>query len=191
MSLFDLISTKETDRSEVNNETNTNPNAPAAKVVPFPTGSAKSNHFLHGSRLKGDIVVTCDLELSGEVVGNISSKENSSIFMKGSCKGNIETAGGNVHLEGELSEGNIRAGGDVHVTGKFFGGSIIAGGKCYINGEVTGTLEATDIEIGPDAKFQGEIHYRGSLSIIKGAQVQSKLTQCLVEAKPEPIKVRA
>ena len=108
---------------------------PVVRVSPAPK---KANSILKGSRLKGDILVTCDLELSGEILGNITARDSSSVCIKGSCKGNIETLSGNVQIEGEMIGGNISAGGDVHITGKFLGGSVIAGGKCYIDGEFSG-----------------------------------------------------
>ncbi|NBX77219.1 MAG: polymer-forming cytoskeletal protein [Proteobacteria bacterium] len=153
---------------------------PVLRVSPAPK---KINSILKGSRLKGDILVTCDLELSGEILGNITARESSSVWIKGSCKGNIETLSGNVQIDGEMIEGNISAGGDVHITGKFLGGSVIAGGKCYIDGEFSGKIEATDIEIGPNAKIKGQLHYREGLSILRGAKVSGALNP--LEASPK------
>jgi len=45
------------------------------------------NTILRGSKLTGNINVTCDLELSGDVEGNITSEQDSSIVIKGSCRG--------------------------------------------------------------------------------------------------------
>lgn len=55
------------------------------------------NTILKGSKLIGDINITCDLELSGDVKGNITSEKNSNIVIKGTCNGNIETKEGNVN----------------------------------------------------------------------------------------------
>jgi hypothetical protein len=147
---------------------------PILRVSPTPK---KINSILKGSRLKGDILVTCDLELSGEILGNITARDSSSVCIKGSCRGNIETLSGNVQVEGEMIEGNISAGGDVHITGKFVGGSVVAGGKCYVDGEFSGKIEATDIEIGSNAKLNGELNYREGLSVLKGAKVSGALNQ--------------
>lgn len=151
----------------------------------------KLNSILKGSRLKGDISVTCDLELSGEILGNITAKESSSVCIKGSCRGNIETPGGNVQIEGEIIEGNITAGGDVHITGKFLGGVVVAGGRCYIDGEFSGKVEATDIELGANAQMTGELNYREQISIVKGAKVSGALNRCVPLARAELVKSAA
>ena len=62
------------------------------KDVPVrPSGTAvrssSVNKILKGSKLTGDINVTCDLELSGDVEGNITSMQNSNILIKGSLQG--------------------------------------------------------------------------------------------------------
>lgn len=145
-------------------------NAPSIPVLP-----SKANTILRGSSLHGDIQVTCDLELSGDIQGNITSKENSSICIKGSCKGSVETVGGNVQIEGELVGGNIKAGGDVEITGKFMGGNIVAGGRCFIDGEFSGKIEAAEIEIGPKAVISGEFYYREGFSVAKGAQITGQM----------------
>ena len=95
--------------------------------------SKKINTILKGSKLTGDINVTCDLDLSGEVEGNINSEQNSNIAIKGICKGNIRTREGNVDIEGELLNGDITSGGDVKISGKFNGGTVKAKGKIYVN----------------------------------------------------------
>jgi cytoskeletal protein CcmA (bactofilin family) len=144
----------------------------------------KTNTILRGSSLQGDIQVTCDLELSGDIQGNITSKENSSIRIKGSCKGSIETAGGNVQIEGELVGGNIKAGGDVEVTGRFLGGNIFAGGRCFIDGEFNGKIEAAEIEIGPQAIINGDFYYRENFSVAKGAQITGLMRKEEVASQP-------
>lgn len=154
------------------------------RVTPAPK---KLNSILRGSQLKGDILVTCDLELSGEILGNITARDSSSVCIKGSCRGNIETPGGNVQIEGEIIEGNIIAGGDVHITGKFLGGSVVAGGRCYIDGEFVGKVEATDVELGSNAQMKGELNYREGISIIKGAKISGSLNQSAPLAKPEVV----
>lgn len=148
----------------------------------------KLNTILRGSRLTGDILVTCDLELSGEILGNITAKDNSSICIKGSCRGSIETPSGNVQIDGEMVEGDITAGGDVHITGKFIGGSVVAGGRCYIDGEFIGRIEANDIEIGSNAQMKGEFNYREGLSIIKGAKIAGSLNQAPALPKSEVLE---
>jgi cytoskeletal protein CcmA (bactofilin family) len=151
--------------------------APPKLPEASPPSSKKLNSILRGSRLTGDILVTCDLELSGEILGNVTARDNSSICIKGNCRGSVETPGGNVQIEGEIIEGNITAGGDVHITGRFIGGTVLAGGKCYVDGEFLGRIEANDIEIGTNAQMKGEFSYREGLSIQKGAKVTGILNQ--------------
>ena len=155
------------------------------------------NTILKGSKLTGNIHVTCDLELSGDVEGNIISEQNSNITIKGKCKGNIETKGGNVVIEGELLDGNITAGADVRVTGDFNGGEVKAKGRITVNGGFNGRLEANEIEIGSNAHGKGELFYKETISIAKGAKIEAQISQTqqelkLVkdapEKKPEPVK---
>ncbi len=72
------------------------------------------------------MIITRDLEVTGDYEGDITSAENSNIFIKGNCKGNIRTKGGSVEIEGGMTGGDIVAGGYVKVTGKFHGGKIQA-----------------------------------------------------------------
>lgn len=137
----------------------------------------KINTILKGSKLTGDININYDLELSGEVEGNISSEQNSNIVIKGVCKGNITTKEGNVEIEGELLKGDISAGGDVKITGKFNGGMVKAKGKITAHGEFTGKFESNEIEIGPNARGKGELLYKEYISIAKGAQIEAKISQ--------------
>ena len=152
------------------------------KDVPIkPSESAVSNlrlnKILKGSKLIGDINVTCDLELSGDVEGNITSLHDSNILIKGVCKGNIETKDGSVDIEGELNGGNITAGKDVTISGKFNGGEIRTAGKIFIDGEFNGKLEGNDVEIGPNSIGKGEIFYKEHISISRGAKVDVKISQ--------------
>jgi cytoskeletal protein CcmA (bactofilin family) len=152
------------------------------KDVPIrPSESAVTNSsvnkILKGSKLLGDINITCDLELNGDVEGNITSMKGSNILIKGLCKGNIETKEGSVDIEGELSSGNITAGKDVKITGKFNGGEVQAVGKIFIDGEFNGKLEGNEIEIGPNSVGKGEIFYKEYISISKGAKVDVQISQ--------------
>ena len=152
------------------------------KDVPVrPSGTAvrspSVNKILKGSKLTGDINVTCDLEVSGDVDGNITSMKNSNILVKGVCKGNIETKEGSVDIEGELSGGNITAGKDVKISGKFNGGEVKAVGKIFIDGEFNGKLEGNDIEIGANSRGKGEIFYKEFISISRGAKVDVQISQ--------------
>jgi cytoskeletal protein CcmA (bactofilin family) len=151
--------------------------------------SSNVNKILKGSKLTGDINVTCDLEVSGDVDGNITSLQESNILIKGVCKGNIETREGSVDLEGELHSGNIMAGKDVKISGKFNGGEVKAAGKIFVNGEFKGKLEGNDIEIGANASGNGEIYYKEYISISRGAKVNVQITQAkeaLKEVKTTP-----
>jgi len=147
------------------------------------------NKILKGSKLVGDIIVTCDLELSGDVEGNITSTQKSNILIKGVCKGNIETKEGSVNIEGELRGGNITAGKDVKISGKFNGGEVKALGKIFVDGEFSGKLEGNDIEIGANSSGKGEIFYKEYISISRGAKVDVHISQtkeALTEVKTPP-----
>lgn len=145
--------------------------------------SDETNTILKGSKLIGDINISYDLELSGEIEGNIRSDKDSDIVIKGICKGNIETREGSVTIEGELKEGNISAGSNVVISGKFSGGEIKADGKIQINGEFSGKLTANEIEIGSSSAGKGELLYRENVSIAKGAKVEVQISQTQKELK--------
>ncbi len=149
----------------------------AAKPLDTKSSHANVNKILKGSKLTGDINLTCDLELSGDVEGNIRSAQDSNILIKGTCKGNIETAGGSVDIDGELMSGNISAGSNVKISGKFNGGEVRAKGKVYVNGEFNGKLEGNEIEIGPNAIGKGELLYKENISISKGAKVEVHISR--------------
>ena len=138
--------------------------------------NSKVNTILKGSKLTGDINVTCDVELSGDIEGNIKAVQNSKIVIKGTCNGMVEAREGSVYIEGELKGGNIIAGNNVNISGKFSGGEIKAK-KIYINGEFSGKLEGDEIEIGPGAQGNGEIRYKEYISISKGAQVEAQISR--------------
>ena len=145
----------------------------------------RTNTILKGSKMTGDITISSDLELSGDVEGSIRSLGDSNIVLKGNCKGNIETKEGSVNLEGSLEGGNITAGKEVRITGKFNGGEIKAKNKIYIDGEFNGRLEANEIEIGPSAFGKGELHYKDVISIAKGAKVNVQIGQLQSEVKAD------
>jgi len=163
--------------------------APEIKEQPVVTGKVENkksdsvNKILKGSKLSGNINVTCDMELSGDVEGNITSDKDSSIVIKGSCKGNIETKGGSVIIDGQLSEGNIIAGRDVTISGKFDGGEIRAKGRVYVNGAFNGKLEGNEVELGPKANGKGEIAYIENISIAKGATIEVQISRGQKELK--------
>ena len=144
---------------------------------------SETNTILKGSKLIGDINITCDLELTGEIEGNITSDLNSNIAIKGSCKGSIYTKEGNVVIDGELNNGNITAGNNVKISGKFNGGEVKAKGKIYINGEFSGKLEANEIEVGPGASGKGELIYKESISIAKGSHIEGQISRMQEELK--------
>jgi len=165
--------------------------SPTAASLPKASSRvSNSNTILKGSKLVGDINVTCDLELSGDIEGNITSEQDSKIVIKGTCKGNIETREGDVTIDGELLQGNIVAGSNVTIYGKFNGGEVTAKEKITVNGEFNGKLEGREIEIGPGAKGKGEIFYSEYISIARGASVECEIHKMpnelkLVKTKPE------
>ncbi len=142
------------------------------------------NAICKGSKVTGNMVVSQDLQMNGDLEGNITAENNASIFIKGTCKGNIDAKGGSVEIEGELSGGNINAGGHVKVTGKFLGGKIQAKDNIHINGEFTGSLESKEVELGSAARGKGEILYKETLCIQKGAKVEGKVTRAEAERMP-------
>lgn len=146
-----------------------------------PIKSKTKNTILKGNKLIGDINVTCDLELSGEIVGNITSEKNSNILIKGICKGNITTREGSIEIEGELKEGNITAGNNIKISGKFDGGEVKAQGRIIINGAFNGKIEANEIEIGPEAQGTGELFYKDYISISKGANIEGQICKLPAE----------
>jgi cytoskeletal protein CcmA (bactofilin family) len=150
----------------------------------------RTNAILKGSTLVGNIKIAQDLELTGDVEGNIPSDEDSHIVIKGACRGNIKTRGGSVEIEGEMSEGDIAAGGYVRITGTFRGGKVEAGEKIYINGEFSGTLQSREIEVGPEARGKGELLYKDSVSVHKGAKIEGQIIRVQgekKEVKPAPV----
>jgi cytoskeletal protein CcmA (bactofilin family) len=144
------------------------------------------NTICKGSKVTGNMVVSQDLQMNGDIEGNITAENNASIFIKGTCKGNIDAKGGSVEIEGEMSGGNISAGGYVKVTGKFLGGKIQAKDKIHINGEFTGSLESNEVELGAAARGKVEILYRETLCIQKGAKMEGKITRAEAERMPGP-----
>ena len=135
------------------------------------------NALCKGSKVTGNMVVSQDLHMNGDIEGNITAENNASIFIKGTCKGNIEAKGGSVEIEGEMSGGNISAGGYVKVAGKFLGGKIQAKDKIHINGEFSGSIESNEVELGAAARGKGEILYKEVLCIQKGAKMEGKVTR--------------
>jgi cytoskeletal protein CcmA (bactofilin family) len=129
------------------------------------TDKRKTNNIIKGSKVTGDISVSCDLVVSGNVVGNITALEDSNVVIKGSCKGNIETRRGDA--------------------GKFTGGEVKAGGKIYVNCEFTGRLEGNEIEIGAHAHIRGELFYKEFITISRGAKVEVHLSRIEKESKGE------
>jgi len=142
------------------------------------------NAICKGSKITGNMVVSQDLQMNGEIEGNITAENNASIFIKGTCKGDIDAKGGSVEIEGEMSGGNISAGGHVKVTGKFLGGKIQAKDKIHINGEFTGSLESNEVELGPAARGKGEIMFKEAICIQRGAQMEGKVTRSETERMP-------
>ncbi len=141
------------------------------------------NTIFKGSKVIGNMVISQDLQMNGDLEGNITADNNASIFIKGAYKGNIDAKGGSVEIEGVMSGGNISAGGYVKVTGKFLGGKIQAKDKIHINGEFTGSLESNEVELGAAARGRGEILYKETLCIQKGAKMEGKVTRTGAEAE--------
>src|SRR5512143_488855 len=142
------------------------------------------NIISKGSKINGNMVVSQDLQMNCDIEGNITAENNASIFIKGTCKGNIDAKGGSVEIDGEMSGGNISAGGYVNVTGKYLGGKIKAKDKIHINGEFTGNLESNEVELGPAARGKGEILYKEAICIQRGAKIEGKITRIEPERMP-------
>jgi len=144
------------------------------------------NIISKGSKVTGNMIVSQDLQMNGDLEGNITAENNASIFIRGLYKGNIDAKGGSVEIDGEMSGGNISAGGYVKVTGKFLGGKIQAKDKIHINGEFAGSLESSEVELGAAARGKGEILYKETLCIQKGAMMEGKVTRAEAVRMPEP-----
>ncbi len=157
-----------------------------AVVSPVKTAEQGINAVCKGSKITGNMVVSQDLQMNGDLEGNITADNNASIFIKGTCKGNIDAKGGSVEIEGEMSGGNISAGGYVKVTGKFLGGKIQAKDKIHINGAFTGSLESNEVELGSEARGKGEILFKEAICIQKGAKMEGKVTRVEAERMPGP-----
>src|SRR5512143_575621 len=142
------------------------------------------NTIFKGNKVTGNMVVSQDLQMNGDIEGNITAENNASIFISGTCKGNIDAKGGSVEVDGEMSGGNITAGGHVNITGKFLGGKIKAKDKIHINGEFTGNLESNEVELGAAARGKGEIFYKETLCIQRGAKIEGKITRLEPERAP-------
>lgn len=142
------------------------------------------NTIVKGNKVTGNMVVSQDLQMNGDIEGNITAENNASIFINGTCKGNIDAKGGSVEVGGEMSGGNITAGGHVNITGKFLGGKIKAKDKININGEFTGNLESNEVELGASARGKGEILYKDTLCIQRGAKIEGKITRIEPERTP-------
>jgi cytoskeletal protein CcmA (bactofilin family) len=136
-----------------------------------------ANTIVKGSKLTGDINISYDLELDGDVEGNITSEQKSNIIIKGNCKGNIKTKEGNVVIAGQMMNGDIIAGGDVKITGKYNSGNVQAKGRISIDGEFNGKMESNEIDIGPRARGKGELLYKENVSISRGAKVEVQIKQ--------------
>jgi cytoskeletal protein CcmA (bactofilin family) len=139
------------------------------------------------------MLISQDLQMNGDLEGDIKADNNASIFIHGTCKGNIDAKGGSVEIEGEMSGGNISAGGYVKVTGKFLGGKIQAKDKIHINGEFTGSLESNEVELGASARGKGEILYKETLCIQQGAKMEGKVTRAgtKTDLKDEPMSKKS
>jgi cytoskeletal protein CcmA (bactofilin family) len=142
-----------------------------------PHSIQKPNTIVKGSKLTGDIIISYDLELDGEVEGNITSEEKSNIIIKGNCNGNIKTKDGSVDIKGSMVNGDIISGGDLRITGKFNGGKAESKGKVYVDGEFSGLLHGNEVEIGPNAAGKGELFYKEFISIARGAKVDVKINR--------------
>lgn len=170
-------------REENKNEQAVNEVVSQARDKAKSDAHADKNKILKGSKLVGDIRITCDMELSGDIEGNITAEKDSNIVIKGTCRGNIETKEGNVEIDGELNGGNIIAGNDVKISGKFDGGEVKAGGRISVEGEFSGKLLGNEIEICSTARGKGELFYREYISIAKGANIEGEMSRVQGELK--------
>ena len=136
-----------------------------------------TNTVLRGSKITGDIKVSCDMDVSGEIQGNITSEGEANIHIQGTCNGSVETKKGNIIISGQLNNGNIVSGGNVTITGTFKGGEVCAQEKLYVDGTFEGKIVANEVEVGPQTQGKGEIVYGEFISIARGARIEAKVTQ--------------
>ena len=76
-----------------------------------------------------------------------------------------------------MQKGNITAGSNVTISGKYKGGEIKAKGKIIIHSDFNGKLEGNGIEIGPKARVKGELIFKETISITKGAEVDGLISK--------------
>ena len=102
--------------------------------------------------------ITLDADIHDDVIifaGNFSTTNVSTI------RGNLIVFGGEVYHNGTL-EGELKVfGGEITLGGSINGDISLKGGKVIFEGEVQGnsTISADKIEIGPVAKFYGDVDY--------------------------------
>ena len=181
-----MFNTQQIDSQENTMNTEHTKKSDHARDSREPARMKKANTIVKGSKLTGDITISYDLELYGDVDGNITSEQKSDIVIKGNCKGNIHTREGNIDIEGQKSKGDIVAGGDIKITGRFSGGKAEAKGKIFVDGEFNGKLEGNEIEIGPRAKGKGELIYKENISIARGSRVEVNISHTQPDQKTAP-----
>ena len=142
----------------------------------------RTNILVKGSDICGDIQVSGDLLLSGDILGDISSDTKSNVTVQGTCKGNIKT-GGNVTVFGSVEQGDITSSGAVTINGSFRGGGARANEKITVKGTFSGMLQSKEILLGANAEGMAEIIYEENISVEKGAKIQGRISMGKMSAE--------
>jgi cytoskeletal protein CcmA (bactofilin family) len=123
---------------------------------------AGGNIFINGYvgddiRVAGGMVV-----INGVVEGDvIAAGGKITVSSTAHIKGDLVVAGGEIVFEGTL-DGSIKAkGGHITINGKVLSGAVISANTLIINGYISGssTISATELELGNNASFDGNIEY--------------------------------
>ena len=105
-----------------------------------------------------------DIEISQPVQGPLVAI-GGNVAVSAPVTGMVRLVGGKVTVGPNASIlGDVKvAGGDVKLEGPIDGSLHVAGGNVRINGQVTGdaTIAAGKVELGPDARIQGKLYFRG------------------------------
>ncbi|HET9651213.1 MAG TPA: polymer-forming cytoskeletal protein [Usitatibacter sp.] len=126
--------------------------------------------FAGGAFADDDIAITASFRLGGnvritEAVDGPLHAAGGDVTLEAPVNGSVHIAGGKVALGSAavVSGDASLAGGSVTVGGSIKGELAAAGGKVRIDGPVTGdvSVAAGTLELGPDARIQGKLTFRG------------------------------
>lgn len=179
---------------------------PSPKAAPAASPFASHNVYLAGGQVRpttsveGDLMamggkVVVDQDVKGDAtlaggslevrapIGDDLRAVGGDVGIASTVGGELFAAGGNVTLSrtARIGAGAQCFGGTVTLDGKIDGPLEVEAQKIVLNGTVTGDadLRAQDIELGPDARIGGTLHYAaaGEMRRAPGAQVTGAVTR--------------